>query len=273
MKKNILLLALICLIALLSACQKAEEVTVTQYFQAMQGDDRDTMSAMAYIPKDIPFESYEILSIDEPMVKELLLPALLKKQKELVARKKPQADSVVDKQDLLDEANDELEETRRSSKKAELEKKIETLEAEIAVEKGKFHTLQIALGKIKKRISMEKELMEKSAGMRDNLELFKGETSLVKVSVRVTLEKDGGVQDYVLLLRGDTLRLEGKEQKGRLIVIDSMTSEEYDKFMAAEEALMTLGDEEVKPEEVTEDAPATEGETPTEEKPEEKEEK
>ena len=61
MKRTFLLLAVFMLIIVINSCQKAEEAIVSQYFQAMKNNDRDTMSAMALEPKDVEFKSYEFL--------------------------------------------------------------------------------------------------------------------------------------------------------------------------------------------------------------------
>ena len=61
MKKVILLLAVLGLIVVMSSCQKAEEVTVSKYFGAMQANDKATMGTMAYEPRDVEFKDFEIL--------------------------------------------------------------------------------------------------------------------------------------------------------------------------------------------------------------------
>lgn len=247
MKKIILLLAVLSLIVVMSSCQKADEVTVTKYFQAMQHNDKDTMGTMAYEPKDIEFKSYEILSIDEPVVKELELPALLKKLVDIEKKKNDQVMLAVDKGDELAEVEDELEETRRGSKRAELEKKLEELAVQAEAEKAKVKVMQLEMNKIGKQIEREKALMTLSTAMRDNLEMFTGETQTSTVTVKVTLENDE-VKDYLFFLRKDTLKLENRQQIGRSVVITIMTPEEYEKAMK---------EAETQTEEVTEQEPAT----------------
>lgn len=247
MKKIILLLAVLSLIVVMSSCQKAEEVTVTKYFQAMQHNDKDTMGAMAYEPKDIEFKSYEILSIDEPVVKELELPALLKKLADIEKKKNDQVMLAVDKGDELAELEDELEETRRGSKRTELEKKLEELAIQAEAEKAKVKTMQLEMNKVSKQIEREKALITLSTDMRDNLEMFAGETQTTKVTAKVTLENDE-VKDYVFILRKDTLKLENRQQVGRIVVINIQTTEEYEKELQATET---------QTEEVTEQEPAT----------------
>jgi hypothetical protein len=261
MKKIILLMAVLSLIVVMSSCQKAEEVTVTKYFQAMQHNDKDTMGAMSYEPKDIEFKSYEILSIDEPVVKELELPSLLKKLADIEKKKNDQVMIAVDKGDELAEVEDELEETRRGSKKVELEKKLAELAEQAEAEKAKVKAMQLEMNKINKQIEREKALITLSTDMRDNLEMFIGETQTSKVTVKVTLENDE-VKDYIFILRKDTLKLENRQQIGRTVIVSLQTTDEYEKELQAAET---------QTEEVTEQEPATQdtGAATTEESTEE----
>jgi hypothetical protein len=249
MRKVILLLAVLSLIVVMSSCQKREEVTVTKYFQAMQADDRDTMSAMAYEPKDIVFKSYEILSIDEPVSEELALAGLLKKKAELETQQKNLGNDYLDKADELAEAEDDLEETRRSSTRAKLRKKIGELTTEVDTLKESIKTLQKEISENKNAINREKNLITQNTNMKDNLEMFSGETNITKVTVKVTLENDE-VNDYIFVLREDTLKLQDRQSKGRLIIVTLMTADEYEQEMKAKE--------ESEVEEVSEEEPATE---------------
>lgn len=246
MRKSILLLAVLSLLVVMSACQKAEEVTVTKYFQAMQHNDRDTMAAMAYEPKDIEYKSYEILSIDKPVTKELELPVLLKKLADTEKGKKDQVTKAIDKEEALSEAKDELEETR-GGRRAELQSKIEKLQAESDAETQKVRTMQLDINKLKKAIDREKALITLSTAMRDNLEMFTGETAAIKVTTKVTLQNNE-VKNYIFLLRKDTLQLEGKKQLGRLVIIKLMTAEEYEKSLKQKDEEETTPD--VTPKEV-----------------------
>ncbi len=226
MRKSILLLAVLSLLVVMSSCQKAEDVTVTQYFQAMEHNDRDTMSAMAYEPKDIEFKSYEILSIDQPVTTELELPVLLKKLADTEKGKKEQVTKAIEKEETLSEAKDELDEAR-GGRRAELQNKVDKLQAESDVETQKVRTMQLDINKLKKAIDSEKALITLSTAMRDNLEMFTGETASIKVTTKVTMQNNE-VKKYIFLLRKDTLQLEGKKQMGRLVIIKLMTEEEYE---------------------------------------------
>jgi hypothetical protein len=146
-----------------------------------------------------------------------------------------------------------VEETRRRSRIAELKKKIEELDVQIEEETEKVKSLQLDINQAKKEIDREKALITLSTGFRDNLEMFSGETLTNKVTVKVTLENNE-VKDYIFLLRMDTLKLEDREQAGRLIVVKFMTTDEYEKELKEKEAVV----EEI--EEVSEVETATEEE-------------
>lgn len=233
MKKIILLLAVLSIMVVMNSCQKAEEVTVTKYFQAMLHNDRDTMATMAEEPKRLEYKSYEIISIDQPAVKDLELPALLKKSEDMEKMKKEQLTKCMEKSEALQDAQDELDEAR-GGRKNELNNTIARLKPEVEVETQKLKNLQLDINKIKKAIEREKALITLSTGMRDNLEMFTGQTATVKVTTRVTLTNNE-VKTYIFLLRKDTLKLESKQQAGRWIIVKLMTEDEYQKAVAQKE--------------------------------------
>jgi ABC-type lipoprotein release transport system permease subunit len=253
MRKTILLLALLSVIVFMTSCQKAEEVTVTKYLQAMAHNDKTTMATMAFKPVDIEYKSYEVLSIEEPVVGELQLPVLTKNLADTDKKRKEQVMRVMDMSTEMDDAEYELEETRRRSKRAELQKKIDELKEVVEEETQKVKSLQLEINKTKKAIEEEKALIILSTGMRENLEMFTGETLHTKVTVKITPET-GEPKDYIFWLRKDILKLEGREQEGRLIVEKLMTAEDFDKTEQEKAAEATT-------EEVTEPEPATEEKT------------
>jgi Skp family chaperone for outer membrane proteins len=124
MKKIILSLALFSVIFTLTSCQKAEEITVSKYFQAMQTNDKDTMAAMAVEPKDIEFKSYKLTVTEEPNLIPLALPKLQKELEDLKKAKQEQVNVALDKRDQMEDVEFEAGETRRRTKKDELDKRI-----------------------------------------------------------------------------------------------------------------------------------------------------
>jgi hypothetical protein len=164
------------------------------------------------------------------VTKELELPVLLKKLADTEKGKKEQVTKAMDKAEGLQDAQDELDETRGGGKKAELQNKIATLQAESDAETQKVRIMQLEINGLKKAIDREKALITLSTAMSDNLEMFAGETASIKVTAKVTL-MNNEVKNYIFLLRKDTLILEGKKQMGRLIIIKLMTADEFEKSL------------------------------------------
>lgn len=253
MKKTILLLALLSLVVLMTSCSKGEEVTIGKYFEAMRMNDKDTMASMAMEPRDIEYKKFEIVSITEAVVVELELPALEKKKIELDEARKKQIDVAMDKKYAVEDLQDELAETRRRAKKAELEKKIEDAQVEQAIETEKVKKIMGDINRIKKAIAAEKALIKVSTGIDRNYELYTGETITSQATVKVTTT-DGGTQEYIFILRKNNLTLQEKPRNSRIVIVKISTPEELeaDAKKAEEEQV-----EEAPA--ATEDAPAEEG--------------
>jgi len=254
MKKIILLSALFGVIFTLTSCQKAEEITVTKYFQAMQTNDKDTMAAMAVEPKDIEFKSYKLTVAGEPTLEPLALPKLQKELADLKKAKQAQVNVALDKRDEVDEMQFEAEETRRRTKKSELDQKIKDLQAELEAEEQKVKDIQAHINQLNQMIKQEKSMITMSTGVNQNFELYAGETQWAKAFADVTLTNNE-VKKYVFLLRKDMLKLgDNPIPPGRLIITKIETEEDFQKIMQEkDEAGKTQA------EEVTEEQPATEG--------------
>jgi hypothetical protein len=259
MKKVLLLIVLFGLIFITTSCQKSEEVTVSKYFQAMRHNDKDTMSSMAAEPKHLEYKSYKIVSIDEPLTLEYDLPALIQKLDESKKEKNNLALEAGDKRDDVEDLKDELEETRRASKKRELRKKIE--EAEVAfyqAEQG-YKDLVKKIGELKKKIEFERNIINLSTGIKKNAEMFQGVINQSVVRTNVTLNNDTQ-NEYVFVLRKYVFMINEKERPCRWIILKILSAEEYEKEMKEVQ-------KDVPPptEEVTEETPAEEkDETPGE---------
>ncbi|UCH97136.1 MAG: hypothetical protein JSV88_09875 [Candidatus Aminicenantes bacterium] len=252
MKRTILLLALFSVIVLLTSCQKGEEITITKYFQSMQANDRDTMAAMAVVPKDVEFKAYKITSCTEPVVTELQLVKLQKELEDLKKAQKDQLNKALDKKDEHDELEFELEETRRRTKKQELRKKLEEVKVELEAEEKKFRDIQQAISKINQAIKAEKNMIGMSANINEKFELYTGETHTSKAIVNVTLT-NGESKDYVFLLRKDMMKIQDKALPSRLIITKIATLEEFE-----QEQQQKLEEQKTETEEVTEEQVATE---------------
>lgn len=200
MKKTVLLLLALSLIVIMTSCQKAEKVVISKYFQAMKHDDRDTMSAMSAEPKDLEFTSFEVVSIGEPVIGDAELQNFIKQLDGIKKQMKEQAMKAGDFRDEVLDLEDELEDTRRASKKRELKKKIEDAKKNQEEAEKKYKDLLLERNKTKKKIQVEKNYITLSIGQRENIEEYTGKTYTSKTVVSVTLTDDK-VVDYEFLLR------------------------------------------------------------------------
>lgn len=260
MKKVLLLIVLFGLIFITTSCQKSEEVTVSKYFQAMRHNDKDTMSSMAAEPKHLEYKSYKIVSIDEPLTLEYDLPALVQKLDESKKEKNNLALEAGDKRDDVEDLKDELEETRRASKKRELRKKIE--EAEVAfyqAEQG-YKDLVKKIGELKKKIEFERNIINLSTGIKKNAEMFQGVINQSVVRTNVTLNNDTQ-NDYVFVLRKYVFTVNEKERPCRWIILKILSAEEYEKEMKEVQKDVAPPTEEVTEETPAEDKDETQGDS------------
>jgi len=200
MKKILLLVALMGLIIILTSCQKSEEIVLTKYFQAMQLNDKDTLTAMSTDPKDIEFVSYKIVKIYEPEVKDAALPTMVDNLEQLKKAKNEQLNLVKDKIDELEEAKADLADTYSARKKRELKKKVEELQAIVDQETAKYKELVTKTSDLKKQIEYEKQLVKLSTSMEKGAEYLKGKVHDVRVDIKIKT-KEGEEKDYVFLLR------------------------------------------------------------------------
>lgn len=251
MKKLLFVVVLFGLIVVTTSCQKSQEVTVGKYFQAMKHNDKDTMSSMAIEPKFIQFKSYKIESVGESVVEDYQLPFLLKKMEDMKKQRRDLAIEAGNKRDLVEELKDELSETRGAARKNELKKQIEEAEVNFYKSEQDFKDLVKEMGDLKNSIELERNLVNLSAGIKQNVEIYQGKTEKTSVHVRVTLPDDSQ-QEYVFSLVKYIFSLEDKTIPSRLLIMKILTADEYqNQSRMAEE-------QPVPAEEVSESVPAEE---------------
>ncbi|MCP5053238.1 MAG: hypothetical protein GY940_39095 [bacterium] len=252
MRKSILFLALLSMVIVMTSCQKGEEVTISKYFEAMKLNDKDTMSSMATEPIDIEFKEYEVVSVGEPVVEELLLPKYKQEVVDLGKKVKDQTDVAMEKRFEIDDLKDEMEETRRRTKKDELQKKIDEAELALKAEGQKVYDISNQIAAVKKKIEMEESLIKTSASVDRNYELWTGESHSVKAIVKIT-NPEGSSQDYVFLLKKYMMKLQDRPRNGRLVIVKIATVADFEKEQQA-----TTEMEKTTSEEVTEEKPTEE---------------
>jgi len=257
MKKTLLILILLSVAIIITSCSKAEEITITKYFQAMKvGDtgDKDTMTSMAINPKHIKFDKYEIVSISEPVIEPILLPSLNQNLADVNEKKKNIGLAAQESNDAILDLEDELADARGSAKKRDLKKQIE--EAKVSKDElvANFKDIITQKKNLEKQIQFEQMLMKTSAGRSKmpNIEMYKGDSYTSKVDVKITLPTKE-IVDYVFILKKYVLKLADKElPRNRLLITEIMTAEEYTK------SIEEVTEEPENTEEVTEEPEATE---------------
>ena len=234
MKKTLLILILLSVAIIMTSCSKAEEVTITKYFQAMKvGDagDKDTMTSMAINPKHIKFDKYEIVSISDPVIVPILLPTLNQNLADIAQKKKDIGLSAQEANDAILDLEDELADARSSAKKRELSKQLE--EARVKKDEliANFKDIISKKKNIEKQIEFEQALMKTSAGRSQmpNIEMYTGDSYTSKIDIKITLPTKE-IVDYVFILKKYVLKLAEKElPRNRFLITEIMTAEEYAK--------------------------------------------
>jgi hypothetical protein len=228
MKKVLLLVALMFLILITASCQKPEEVTISKYFQAMKANDRDTMAAMAAEPVALEFKSWELVSSEEPKSVDIILPQLIKELGDVKKEKDDQILLVKDKKDALDQLKTKLSETRGGKQKADLQKQITAMEAEVETETANYKRDQANYTQLKTQMENEKKMVALSTNIEQNQELYVGKAVTTKSIVKVT--HPSGEKNYVFLLRKYELinPVTNKVFSNRYIILKIQPQEEFE---------------------------------------------
>lgn len=199
MKKVLVLVALMFLIMITTSCQKPEEITISKYFQAMKAKDRDTMAAMAAEPVAMEFKSWELVSSEAAVSEDIMLPKLIQELADAKKKKDDQILMVKDKKDILDQLKTKLSETRGGRQKADLQKQIADLEAEVETETANYKRDQMNYTQMKTQVENEKKMVTLSTNIEQNQELYAGKAVNAKSIVKIV--SAGGEKEYVFLLR------------------------------------------------------------------------
>jgi len=259
MRNFFLIFVLLSVAIFITSCSKPEETTISKYFQAMDvGDegDRDTMTSMAIHPKYIKFDSYEIVSIGESVVKPIVLPELNKQLVEIDKQRKDIRLSAQEADDAVFDLEDEIADERSASKKRELNKKLDDAKAKKAEVVLRFKNLIKQKKDLEKRIEFEKSLMKTSSGRSKmpNIDMYSGNSHTSKVDVKITLPSKE-IVDYVFILKKYVLKLNEKElPRNRYLITEITTAEDYAK------SIDKVSEENNNVEEVAEETESTEKE-------------
>jgi len=213
------------LVMVTTSCQKPEEITLSKYFQAMKAKDRDTMAAMAAETVSMEFKSWKLLSSEAPVSEEFGLPKMLQEMAEVKKKKDDQILLVKDKKDALDMLKTKLAESR-GGKKAQVQKEIAAMEAEVETETANYKRDQANYTQMKAQVENEKKMITLSTNIDQNQELLNGKTVTTKSVVKI--DGPGGVKEYVFTLRKYELinPVTNKVTSNRYIILKVQPKEE-----------------------------------------------
>lgn len=226
MKKVFVLAALLFLIVITTSCQKPEEITLSKYFQAMKAKDRDTMAAMAAEPFAVEFKSWKLVSSEAAFSEDSALPKMME---ELAAAKKKKDDQILlvkDKKDALDQLRTKLSEARGSRAKAEAQKEIAAMEAEVETETANYKRDQANFTQMKTQVENERKMIALSTNIDQNQELLAGKAVTTKSIVKI--DGAGGEKEYIFTLRKYELinPVTSKVSSNRYIILKIQPREE-----------------------------------------------
>jgi hypothetical protein len=208
--------------------KKLVERTILIYFQAMKHNDKGTMSSMAVEPKFLEFKSYKVLPVSEPMIEEYQLPGMLQKVEDAKKQRKEMAMWASEKRDEVEDLKDELSETRRATRKKELQKEIDEVEAVFYKAEQDFRNLVREMGELKRQIKTERMLVSLSTGVKNNTEVYEGEAQKSRVKVKITLD-NGSEKIYVFTLFKHIFTVNERTTPSRFIISKIQSTEELEK--------------------------------------------
>ena len=181
------------------ACQSAETNVVNQYFTALRANDQGTLTSFAMIAFDQKVDDYKVVAVSSETRTPVILPDLVKKQKEL------EAELAKNTRDARAWANDlavypKLEEVRATRQK---NGKLKPGQQPIADKWDGFQNedrrLKKAVADAKGAVEREKRNVALSVGQSEDVETLGGEVLSKSVDLNLTL--GGQVKPYVMTLR------------------------------------------------------------------------
>lgn len=255
--KRILFIILLVSFVVLTSCSKPEKVTISKYFQAMsvgEKGDMDTMSAMAVNPKFIKYDSYEIVSVSEPVTEEIELPGLIKNLSEIDQQKKNIGIKFGDVNDEILDLEDELADARGSRLKRDLNEKIAKKKKEKEEILTQFKLIVVKRKDLAKNIALVENIMKSSISRPNlkNIEMFSGNSVTTNAEIKITLPNKE-VKNYVFVLKKYLLSLGGKKlPRSRYLITKIYTLDEYNKLNSSTQNTGGTPEEVSEPETKTE---------------------
>jgi hypothetical protein len=221
--KAFIVIGLLIAFFVVQGCTSAPEKTLLKkYFNAVQMNDNDTMSSMALEPFQPELGSWSVVSIGAEKVEPASLPALNAAEIEAKKLQDAQIGPTIDADQILKDAQFEMETTRSAGAKATLRKQIVDLQAKYDLENGKMQEYKRAYNAAKAAAAAEEEMTMFSLGARElaTVRELTGDVHSKDVEISIT-NRAGATKNYRLAMRQYLLRDEANNipHRGRWIII------------------------------------------------------
>jgi hypothetical protein len=194
------------------------------YFHAVSLKDTATMSSMAVEPVAIDAQTWQITSVGEEKIDQVSLAEMSKKELELKKKLEDHVGPVMDAEDALYTAQEELKAARTAGARSAAKKKVDEMQVKFDQERELHRELQRGYNEAKAAAQREKDVALFSLGRREipNIMDLVGTIHNKEVGVSVT-GKDGQQKTYRFYLRRYELRDEAANltHRGRWIIVRS----------------------------------------------------
>jgi hypothetical protein len=215
--------AVLFIVVSLQSCKSTPEKSLLgAYFHAISLKDTTTMSKMAVEPISIDAASWAIVSVSEEKIEPTNLVELGKAELEFKKKLEEHVGPVMDAEDALYGAQEELKAARTGAAKSAAKKKADEMQAKFDEEREIHRQLQRDYNEAKAAAQREKDtsLFSLDAGEVANIMDLTGTVHTKEVDVNVT-GKDGKVTLYHFSLRRYELKDEAANllRRGRWIIV------------------------------------------------------
>jgi hypothetical protein len=215
--------AVLFIVVSLQSCKSTpEKGLLGAYFQAVSMKDTTTMSTMAIEPTSIDVASWKIAGVTEEKIEPTSLVELGKAELEFKKKLEGHVGPVMDAEDALYGAQEEMKAARTGGARAAAKKKVDEMQAKFDEEREIHRQLQRDYNEAKTAAQREKDtsIFSLGAGELANIMDLTGTVHTKDVDVNVT-GHDGKTTLYRFNLRKYELKDEGANlmRRGRWIIV------------------------------------------------------
>jgi hypothetical protein len=190
-----------------SCSSHPEKGLLDKYFTSMKSNDNQTMSAMALEPIELDLADWELISVTPERVEPVNLADLNKMELELRKAEEDHRTPVLEAQDFLYAAKDELDLARTGAARNAAKKKVDEFQTKYDEEYAKHNEIRMKYNDAKSAAALEEQIATFSLGVRElpGIRDFTGNVHYKEVDLQANL-KDGSARKYRAYLRMYQLR-------------------------------------------------------------------